>query len=384
MDPRLREALLAKFNKFDEPNAYGPEPESEPWPEEYAPFGSEEDQSREPALLENKSAIPPQQEQLLTQADPQKAALDKELAGLEFQRDKNNRTKMIAGMGGGVDRIVSGLSGIKPNSKYYSDMSASADKTDQVDSAKSLAVKKYLMAKRQGTQDDLKRQDLDMRRDERNTQNDINNSFREESIRNSKERGQDRNRRHQESLDYKKEEDTDKDVQLLTKRLQDENLVGLDKIFTEISSLLPEKGENIEGFGAGAITPGLWLGEKGLKLRTAANQLRNILLKERSGGAVTDDESKRLADELGNSFGKSDTQFMVGYNAAKEHLQSIRDNVVSGFDQEARTERRHRGGDDLSKPFGKGAKRNPDDKKPRTVIQNGNRYTLNPETGQYE
>jgi hypothetical protein len=107
---------------------------------------------------------------------------------------------------------------------------------------------------------------------------------------------------------------------------------------------------DIPGFGATGMVPEAMLTKKGKKMRQLVSSVRNILLNVRSGGAVTDTEAQRLAEELG-ATGLNDLQLMKGLAQSRDLLQSIVQNAVAGVDPEAADEFAKRGGISLDQPM---------------------------------
>jgi hypothetical protein len=75
----------------------------------------------------------------------------------------------------------------------------------------------------------------------------------------------------------------------------------IPSLVTAINELVDtfNSGKNVEGIGlAESYVPNLFLGEQGVRNRTNLHQVANVLLKQRSGAAVTDQEYARFLKEL--------------------------------------------------------------------------------------
>jgi hypothetical protein len=125
-----------------------------------------------------------------------------------------------------------------------------------------------------------------------------------------------------------------------------------------VLSLLPERGQNIPGFGGiGGHTPD-WLpgflggpGQEGRDLRQAAAQLFNIELRNRSGAAVTDPELARLKNEFGQGRFATEEALRTGINQYLERLKEVSRNIDAGVDPGIREEYVNRGGRDIGASF---------------------------------
>jgi len=130
----------------------------------------------------------------------------------------------------------------------------------------------------------------------------------------------------------------------LSAKLDKDDFQGLLTEITEINGLIDggifqagvEEGQekDIPSFGAGALLqffpPAAT--KKGKDLRRSVAGLRNKLLKLRSGGAVTPDEGKRLAEELGEGLLKTDRDLLVGLRNVVNTLRGKMTNAEAGFD----------------------------------------------------
>jgi len=95
-----------------------------------------------------------------------------------------------------------------------------------------------------------------------------------------------------------------------------------------------EKGSDIPGYGAGRMLPLPFLEEDGKALRTKVQAVTNILLKKRSGGAVTPQEAERLAKEFGATFGLSDKDFMNAWGSLESNFNAGLAGIFAGYDDE--------------------------------------------------
>ena len=93
---------------------------------------------------------------------------------------------------------------------------------------------------------------------------------------------------------------------------------------------------NVSGaslFGVNVGSPArLLLSEEGKNVRQLADNVKNALLKARSGGAVTDNEASRLTQELGQGLFSTDNDFRRGLKNIKDIFRDKVALIESGSD----------------------------------------------------
>ncbi len=94
-------------------------------------------------------------------------------------------------------------------------------------------------------------------------------------------------------------------------------------------------GGDIPGLGGGKLLPTAALGDKAAALRIAIQGLENIILKDRSGAAVTPTEAKRLIKELSTGVFSSDRDFLLSYKRLKEIVNKHNSGLLAGFRSQA-------------------------------------------------
>lgn len=139
-------------------------------------------------------------------------------------------------------------------------------------------------------------------------------------------------RREERALAREDESDVTKFSTILTKA----GIPELNNTMRKIQSLMDKAGKNLPGVGATGNFPDVVLSAAGKEMRAVAAELRNVLLKARSGGAVTPDEARRLLQEMGISDGilpqfKTDKQFRDGFKRLKVKLRDKLASIESGF-----------------------------------------------------
>jgi hypothetical protein len=119
------------------------------------------------------------------------------------------------------------------------------------------------------------------------------------------------------------------------KALDATGLPALEQGVGDVNKVLaPYEGKNIPGIFPGrGFVPGLAMGEEGRTVNTAIQGVRNILLKARSGGAVTEDEGKRLEDEL-FGVGATDKSFREGWQFLQNKISAQRNSLDAGAGQD--------------------------------------------------
>lgn len=121
-----------------------------------------------------------------------------------------------------------------------------------------------------------------------------------------------------------------------------------------VLSQLPDRGEDIPGFGplAGGL-PDIMVSQSGKDLRQSVHQLFNTELRSRSGTAVTDNELQRLKAEFGTGKWKTDEQLRTGVRQYLLRLQEIARNEDAGVSPLTRQAYMENGGNDIPSQFGK-------------------------------
>ena len=94
------------------------------------------------------------------------------------------------------------------------------------------------------------------------------------------------------------------------------------------------KQKDIPGFGQTGYVPDLLISQDGEDLRASMKGLFNIVLKDRSGAAVTDTELKRLQDEFENKGYKSDVAMRRFLDKYRRRLSEVIRNINAGTPDE--------------------------------------------------
>jgi hypothetical protein len=144
----------------------------------------------------------------------------------------------------------------------------------------------------------------------------------------------------------KKEETVNKAVTKFSDTLQKE---GIPELETAISAAEGAIGRYKEGDvpGVGRLTgavPSALLSEEGNDVRQAVASVRNIVLNARSGAAVTDQELRRLVEELGTGIGQSESALRRGLQKVRDRMDVIKANATAGVSDDVLNTYTERGG----------------------------------------
>lgn len=102
--------------------------------------------------------------------------------------------------------------------------------------------------------------------------------------------------------------------------------------------------EDIPGFGQTGSLPQILLSQKGKDTRQSVSELRNVLLKQRSGGAVTPNEAQRLSDELGVAMQGNDEQLRKGIKSVFSKLKNLETTYTGAVRKEVKNKILENGG----------------------------------------
>lgn len=158
-----------------------------------------------------------------------------------------------------------------------------------------------------------------------------------------------------DKAEARKAADTDKAVTKFSDTLQKEGIPDLETAVAgaegEIAKYKP--GE-VPGVGpAKNVAPDWLMSKEGKGVRQALAQVRNIVLSARSGAAVTDQELRRLVEELGTGVGKTEDDLRNGLAAIRARVEAIKENAAAGVSDDVLKTYTERGG--LRVTRGKGA-----------------------------
>lgn len=128
--------------------------------------------------------------------------------------------------------------------------------------------------------------------------------------------------------------------------LQKEGIPELETAVGGAESVLNKykKGE-VPGIGAVKnALPAFMMSDDGKDVRQALAQVRNIVLSARSGAAVTDQELRRLVEEIGTGVGMSEDDIRRGLQRVRDRLEIIKTNAAAGVSDTVKATYEDRGG----------------------------------------
>lgn len=152
-------------------------------------------------------------------------------------------------------------------------------------------------------------------------------------------------------IEDKRVANVEKGVTDFSKTLQKE---GIPELETAVSGAEGALGRYKEGEvpGIGPLKnalPAALMSSEGKDVRQALAQVRNIVLSARSGAAVTDQELRRLVEEIGTGAGMSEADIRKGLAKVRERIDSIKTNAAAGVSDSVLNEYQGRGGIPISR-----------------------------------
>lgn len=152
----------------------------------------------------------------------------------------------------------------------------------------------------------------------------------------------------------KKESANDKAVTKFSDTIQKE---GIPELETAISAAEGAVGRYPKGQVPGVgplknILPQAVMSDEGKDVRQALAQVRNIVLSARSGAAVTDQELRRLVEEIGTGAGMTEDDMRRGLAKVRERIEHIKTNAAAGVSDDVLGTYKSRGGIDIKRGNG--------------------------------
>lgn len=144
----------------------------------------------------------------------------------------------------------------------------------------------------------------------------------------------------------RKDEATNKAVTKFSDTIQKE---GIPELETAVGQAEGEIAKYKEGTVPGVgpvknVAPDFLMSTEGKSVRQALAQVRNIVLSARSGAAVTDQELRRLVEELGTGVGKSEADLRRGLKQIRDRIEAIKTNSAAGVSDDVLKTYTDRGG----------------------------------------
>lgn len=125
-------------------------------------------------------------------------------------------------------------------------------------------------------------------------------------------------------------------VENLSKRVTKDQLPEMESSLGTIEGTLRQVGDkgDLPGFGATAMVPNIMLSSAGQDLRQQVQSLSNVIIKSRSGAAVTDQELKRFLLEAGQGKTMGDDQLRHGIGLIRKWFDQQKAATFSGYDKD--------------------------------------------------
>lgn len=138
----------------------------------------------------------------------------------------------------------------------------------------------------------------------------------------------------------------DKGADALAGDFEKTGLAGLAGEISKLKTKVDSYGDNNLPAVGGleALTPGIFLDQDGTDMRALVSEVHNAILKARSGGAVTPQESDRLLRELGTGPWSGDKNFKAGLKNTVDALNERINNATAGANPAALRAYQKRGG----------------------------------------
>jgi hypothetical protein len=132
----------------------------------------------------------------------------------------------------------------------------------------------------------------------------------------------------------RKAQATERKVTKFSAELDKSNVPAFESALANVESLI-KRYQDLPGFGFGVGgLPDFLVTKEGQELRQAVQALANIVIKDRSGAAVTNQELKRFLKEIGSGALRNDQQLRTGLENLRRSFDEIKRNVVAGVDDE--------------------------------------------------
>lgn len=305
----------------------------------------------EPEILARKPAIPdmggpssPQAAMVaaaLGQSGAPAASRDADAEEMEAADEEERRSRFAAGMGKAGQMFAQAFGAKNADPASFDRMAQDAGKRRQL-------VTEHYRAKAQRDADwkrnrTTQLEDLESTRVFQGQEKEKDRTLREEE---NRQRAADRllqrqfmmatlGQRHED----KREKDTDKQIEVLSKRME-----GAPALRSDIATLEKLAGEDdVPGIGATGRLPDFFVSDEGVQLRQATRGIVGNLIKERSGTAASEKEIDRILGELGMGDGATDDQFRMGLKRLKQQSIEAMRAKEAGARPEAVEEARRRG-----------------------------------------
>jgi hypothetical protein len=154
-----------------------------------------------------------------------------------------------------------------------------------------------------------------------------------------------------ETVDPKKAAANEKAVAKYSETLQKHGIPEFESALSELEGQIAKYPVGkAPGLGRGSGLVPDWLqGAEGENLRQALAGVKNVLLKSRSGAAVTESELRRFVEELGSGGFRSEETLRKGIERIRTRFETVKGNAVAGVNDEVKSQYEERGGMPISR-----------------------------------
>ena len=110
---------------------------------------------------------------------------------------------------------------------------------------------------------------------------------------------------------------------------------GISNIDAELAPYIKEGG-GLPGIGGMSNVGGFAFTSDGRQMQARVAKIRNMILKARSGGAVTPEEASRLLEEFSLGMWNTDEEFLASWEYFKASIDAGERNIMGGYDSRIR------------------------------------------------
>lgn len=152
----------------------------------------------------------------------------------------------------------------------------------------------------------------------------------------------------QDAQTQKKRADLERKVNKFSGELEKTNIPVFEQMLADTENKvkqLASESSDIPGFGPlDSLRPDFLTSDKGKELRQLVQSLANVIIKDRSGAAVSNQEMQRLVRELGTGKLSTEKQLLDALTNIRRHFNETKRNVVAGVDDDTLNEYANNGG----------------------------------------
>jgi len=129
------------------------------------------------------------------------------------------------------------------------------------------------------------------------------------------------------SANINQDKDTANRLEKLANQMIKNGVPEIESALVEFEGLQAKYKNNLPGIGIDAMSPSLEAKEMG----SAFTQIKNMVLKERSGAAVTNPEFKRLIEEIKGVYFTTDADAIRWVSRIRKTIERVKGTIFSGY-----------------------------------------------------